>query len=125
MNGNDILLDTNIVLYLLDGDHEIAELLNGKRLYVSFITELELLSFEGLQESENQTIRAFLRECIIVNINEIIKEHAINVRKHDGLKLPDAIIVGTSNYLLCPIITADKGFLKAENSDLILYQIGK
>jgi len=34
MNGNNFFLDTNIVLYLLNGDKTIAELLNGKQLLV-------------------------------------------------------------------------------------------
>ena len=43
MNGDNILIDTNIALYLLNGDRVVAEILDGKNVYVSFITELELL----------------------------------------------------------------------------------
>lgn len=43
MNGINILLDTNIVLYLLNGDSVLQQYLQGKSLYVSFINELELL----------------------------------------------------------------------------------
>ncbi len=32
MNGNKILLDTNIILYLLEGNQELANLLNGMEL---------------------------------------------------------------------------------------------
>jgi len=42
MNGNKLLLDTNIILYLLDGDNTLVNILEGKIPYVSFITELEL-----------------------------------------------------------------------------------
>lgn len=45
MNGNKVFVDTNIILYLLGGDSTIAELLNGKQIYISFITQLELLSY--------------------------------------------------------------------------------
>jgi predicted nucleic acid-binding protein len=46
MSGNSLLLDTNTVLYLLAGDETLAEFLNGKKLYISIITELELLSYK-------------------------------------------------------------------------------
>lgn len=39
MNGNTLFLDTNIILYLLDGDQTLAELLNDRQLYISVITE--------------------------------------------------------------------------------------
>ena len=41
MNGNNLFLDTNIILYLLNGDQTLADLLDGKKLYISVITELE------------------------------------------------------------------------------------
>ncbi|MFA5973337.1 MAG: hypothetical protein WC780_13385 [Lentimicrobiaceae bacterium] len=44
MNGNNILLDTNIVLYFLKGEDTLIPLLEDKNLYLSFITQLELLS---------------------------------------------------------------------------------
>ncbi len=43
MNGSKLLLDTNIVLFLLGGDKILAQEVNSKNYYVSFITELELL----------------------------------------------------------------------------------
>ena len=45
MSGNKLFIDTNIVLYLLNGDQTLAELLHEKQLYISFITELELLAY--------------------------------------------------------------------------------
>ncbi len=49
MNGDNILIDTNIALYLLNGDSVVAEILDGKNVYVSFITELELLGFHEIR----------------------------------------------------------------------------
>lgn len=46
MNGNKLLLDTNIILYLLNGDNTLVDILQGKTPYISFITELELFSFK-------------------------------------------------------------------------------
>lgn len=43
MSGNKFLIDTNIALYLLSGNKTIANILDGADLYLSFISELELL----------------------------------------------------------------------------------
>jgi predicted nucleic acid-binding protein len=60
VNGNKIVLDTNIVLYLLGGDKELFSILNGIHLFVSVITEIELLGFNGISESDRTKISSFL-----------------------------------------------------------------
>jgi predicted nucleic acid-binding protein len=96
MSGNSLLLDTNTVLYLLAGDETLANFLNGKFLFISVISELELLSFKKLTQKEATTIKTFLSELKIENISEEIKTHTIKIRKSTNLKLPDAIIAATS-----------------------------
>ena len=59
MNGNKLLLDTNAVLYLLGGDETLATLLNGKDLYLSIISELELLSYKKISLREQKIITSF------------------------------------------------------------------
>lgn len=111
MSGsNSALVDTNILIYLFKGNERIFELLNGRDIWVSFITEMEVLAFDGHTQKELQTIKEFLGECRIVDINRSIKDAAIDIRKNDKVKLPDAIIAATAYYLDLPLITADKGF---------------
>jgi predicted nucleic acid-binding protein len=43
MSGN-IFVDTNIAIYLLSGNEQVADLLDGQTVYLSFVTELELLT---------------------------------------------------------------------------------
>ena len=45
MNGN-VLIDTNVSLYLLQGNENVADLLDGKRIFASFITEVEILGYD-------------------------------------------------------------------------------
>lgn len=122
MNGTNLLLDSNIILYLLNGDHTLADFLENKQLLVSFISEMELLSFKGITSSEERHIRQFLSECRIININTSIKTEAIRVRKLYGNKLPDSIIAATSLFMDIPVITADLGFKKIEGIQLIQYE---
>ncbi|MEJ7672980.1 MAG: hypothetical protein WKF59_09765 [Chitinophagaceae bacterium] len=39
-----ILADTNIIIYMLEGDETIARLFDDNKIAISFITELELLT---------------------------------------------------------------------------------
>ena len=84
MSGNSFLVDTNIVLYLLHGDTTLAELLFEKQLYLSIITEIELLAFKDLDPKEEAVIRDFINQCKTVNINENIKERNYNQSMQDG-----------------------------------------
>jgi len=52
MSGDKLFLDTNIIIYFLSGDKTLAELIDEKMIYVSFVTQLELLSYHGLSSSE-------------------------------------------------------------------------
>ena len=104
MSGNKLFIDTNIALYLLSGDKTLAKLLNRKNLYLSFVTQLELLGFKGITKKEEKTIRDFINQCTIIDINNRIKEQVIQLRKDYPIKLPDCIIMASSIYLDIPKI---------------------
>jgi len=123
MNGNNFLVDTNIVIYLLSGDKTIADLLDRKRIYISFITEIELLTFQNLTVNEKQIVKNLLADCIVIGMNDGIKDKTISIRINKKLKIPDAIIAATSLYLKIPIITADEQFKKVSDLELIYYSV--
>ena len=122
MNGNSVLLDTNIVLYLLSGDEVLSNLLYNRKLYLSFVTQLELLGYQGITKQEEQEVKRFLEDCIIIDINNQIKEEVINIKQSRKIKLPDSIILATSKYLNIPVISADSDFGKAEEVNVIYYE---
>jgi hypothetical protein len=122
MSGNSLFLDTNIILYLLNGDETLAELLDGKQLYISVITELELLAYKGITNEEDLIIKDFVSQCKTININSYIKQETIRIRKTYNMKLPDSIIIATAIYLDLPLITSDIEFKKVEDLTLILYE---
>jgi len=122
MNGNNLFLDTNVVIYLFGGDRTLAELIDGKNIYLSFVTELELLSYPDISESESFKLRRFLSDCTVVDINSSIKESTIHLRQKYRLKLPDSIIVATAKYLDLPIITSDLAFSKIEELEIVIYE---
>ncbi len=121
MSGNSLLLDTNIILYLLSGDEDLSILLYKKKLYTSFITQLELLGYPKISKSHKKVIIEFLKQCVIIDINNVIKDHTIDIRQENAIKLPDAIIMGTSKFLNIPLITSDKALTKIEDLSVIYY----
>lgn len=122
MNGNKLFLDTNIILYLLNGDKTLAELLNNKQLYISVITELELLAYKGITASEEKIIYDFVAQCKTININNAIQQETIRLRKIYNTKLPDSIIIATALYLDLPLITSDVEFKKVDELMMIHYE---
>ncbi|MDB4921701.1 PIN domain-containing protein [Mucilaginibacter sp.] len=81
MSGNKYLLDTNAILYILDGDETLADFLFEEELYVSVISEMELLSYKNIADNEKKEIEAFLEDCTIINIDNKIKLQSIEVKK--------------------------------------------
>ncbi|AYD48413.1 type II toxin-antitoxin system VapC family toxin [Arachidicoccus soli] len=122
MSGNKFLLDTNAVLYILNGDEVLAELLYEKRLYVSIITEMELLSYKNITVKEKQQIKNFLSAFVIINIDNVIKDQAIETKKNSYLKLPDSIIAATAIILDIPLVSSDKQFKTVTNLNFLLYE---
>jgi predicted nucleic acid-binding protein len=122
MNGNSVVLDTNIALYLLSGDKVLSELLFRKKLYLFFITQLELLGFKGITSKQQIEISRFIKDCIVIDINEEIKEEVIQLRKNTKLKLPDSIVLATARYLSLPLVTSDADFNSIEFPEIILYK---
>ena len=96
MNGSRIFVDTNILLYFLNGDLEVIDMISDKDIFISFITELELLSFPRLTDKDEKTIKGLLKNFTILDINPEIKRLTIELRKKSNLKLPDSIIAATA-----------------------------
>jgi len=106
MNGNNILLDTNACLYILS-DKNKAKILVENTIYISFVTELEILSYPEISEYEQNIILKFISKIEIIDIDQTIKKNTIELRKKYKLKLPDAIISSTALAMNLVLITND------------------
>ncbi len=115
MNGKNYLLDTNAVIYLLNQNEKV----NSEAVfYISFITELELLSYKFLSTKDESIIKMFFEKINIIDIDAEIKNQAIKLRKKYNLKLPDAIIAATSKVNSLIFITNDKDLFKIEDINI-------
>ena len=122
MSGGRLFVDTNIILYFLKGNPEVIEMISDKELVVSFITELELLSFPKLTPTSKQAIKGLLKNCLIIDLKQKIKELTIELRKKSNLKLPDSIIAASAYYHKIPFLTSDKDFHKIDELNIIIYE---
>jgi predicted nucleic acid-binding protein len=122
MNGNRILLDTNPVIYLLDGNEEVALHLQGKECWISVITELELFGKKGLTNIEIEIIESFIDDCLVADLMVGIKKTTKQLIQKYRLRLPDAIVAATALYLDLPLLTADTGFVQITELELILFK---
>ncbi|MBO6523161.1 MAG: type II toxin-antitoxin system VapC family toxin [Balneolaceae bacterium] len=118
-----LLLDTNIVIYFLNGDKRLLSLLDGMEVHLSFITELELLSYPDISDQERVGIEAFLKDSMIHNISREIKEKTIELRKAHKLKLPDCIIAATAILENISLFSADKAFNRVEELSFIDFEV--
>lgn len=122
MSGNKLFLDSNIIIYFLSGDDTLTELLEGKSIYISVITKLELLSYSDLSGKEKFKLENFLSECTIVDLNAFVQTTTINIRKKYRLKLPDSIIVASAVYVDLPLISSDKSLKNLREVSILYYE---
>lgn len=121
MNGNRFLLDTNIIIYILNGYKTISDYLSHKIFLTSVICEIELFGSKVLTQKEEKQIKTFLQEFRIITIDHAIKELAISFKKKYLLKIPDIIIAATAVSLDVPLVTSDKAFKQITELEIDLY----
>lgn len=116
-----ILADTNALIRLLGGDTLVAEIIDGKIVFISEMTEMELLCKPNQTKEQKYVIAKLLSDCIIVSFSPEIKQQAIKVRLSTRLKLVDAIVAATAMMLEVAILTNDEAFGSLKNmADVLL-----
>lgn len=110
MIADRVLADTNVLIYLIGGNARAAKALQGHNVYISFVTEIELMSQRTLTDDDLEDIEHLLSGLWINDVNPSIKTIAAKLRREHGLKLADAIIAATALHLDIPLLTADSGF---------------
>lgn len=99
------VVDTNILIDYLNGSTKAKQELDSfEELYVSLITWMEILvgAAEGEEESE---IREFLRRFRIHPVDEGVAERAVEIRRREKIRLPDAVIWATAQQLGILLVT--------------------
>ncbi len=99
--GQQFVIDTNILIYHLANkiptkeQGQVQQLLSGDFL-ISVITEIELLSWDQLTQTQISQIKSAINPAQIIYLDGSIKDETIRIRRSYGLKLGDAIIAATA-----------------------------
>jgi len=111
MNGDKVVLDTNVLIYMSKGliDEQKLLQLNFNEFYVSVITFMELYGYKFTNSNEKERIDRFFNYIEVVHTNTIIAEKVIEYRVSASkkIKLPYAIILATTSYLKATLLTDD------------------
>ena len=108
------LLDTNFLISVLQEEPWAKAYLGSLEndlLFISVITEMEILSHHRLTQDEERRARQIFNHLTIVDINGPVKQLSINIRRSFHLKLPDAIIAATAVYVEATLVSNDMRLL--------------
>ena len=115
MSGNNYLIDTNIIIYALKGLAHVRPYFANEP-FVSVITEMEILGVKEITDAEIKKRETAIEFCSVLPFTTSIKRQI-------KIPLPDAIIAATAIEEGLSLITADKGFKRIKDLQLILIEV--
>jgi predicted nucleic acid-binding protein len=100
------LLDSNIIIYYLNGDKNIYDFIEKNKSIssISLITYYEVLNY-NFSEEENVLVRAFLDGFEVLSISKDIINKALENRAIKKIKMADNFILATSQIFKLDIVT--------------------
>jgi predicted nucleic acid-binding protein len=80
MSGNNLLLDTNIIIYALKGLADVRPYFDIEP-FISVITEIEILGVKTLSNEETKIRETVIEYCSVVPLTNKITQRAILIKK--------------------------------------------
>jgi len=104
-----IFIDTNVIINYFKAEAKAINFFekykNKENFGISIITKIELTSYPNLTEEELLKIEEFLKEFIIIPVDENIASICSYLRRKYKMKLGDAIIAATAIYYNSSLLT--------------------
>ena len=124
--GIKYLWDSNTVIYFLQqqfplsAEKFIDDLLKEAPPCISAITEIELLCWQTPSLNDQAILNNFIKDALIIELEEPIKLKTAELRKTHKIKLPDAIIAATAIVYEFTLITRNlRDFKKIDGLKII------
>jgi predicted nucleic acid-binding protein len=110
----EYLIDTNVLIYLSQGDSSVADFLENldqDQFFISTVTRLEFL--HGAEKVKATDIENYLDGCINLPFTAQIADLAAKIHsQRPSTKFKDAIIASTAMHHKKTLVTYDKAFKK-------------
>lgn len=119
-----LLFDTNILIDYLNGvDAAMHEVERTRDRCISIITWMELLA-GAHEDAEEDVIDMFLREFRVVDLTRKIARDAMELRRAQRMRLPDAMIWASAKAESALLVTRNtKDFPEGELGIRVPYQL--
>ena len=103
-------LNTNAIIYYLDEDPAVVSVLDPLlaqdiALFVSVVTELELLSYPRLTEEDMAEIAQLLASMVVFPLESRLVHLAAALRRQYRLKTPDSVVAATALLTRTTLVT--------------------
>lgn len=106
MNGNNVLLDSNILIAISKNQDDLNYYLdNYNKVFISIISYIEVLGYDFINKIEEEIILKILQNIETIDLNVEIADIAVKVRKKNKIKLPDSVIYATAVFLNAELMT--------------------
>lgn len=96
--GTTYLLDTNTVIYFLDGSLPqdaldfLTDSLNEDGSFISVITKMELLGWQAGSSKKLQDVINFVEDSEVMFLIDQVVDKTIEIKRTLKIKLPDVVI---------------------------------
>ena len=110
MIGNNVILDSNVIIFASKQTIDIEQVLNQyDNFYVSIITYMEIYGYDFEKSEEKELTDNLFKNLLIIDVSQEIAQYVLEYRKAAirKIKLPDAIILATARHLNATLLTDD------------------
>ncbi|WP_370640077.1 type II toxin-antitoxin system VapC family toxin [Buttiauxella sp. S04-F03] len=120
------VFDTNILIDYLKGIPQARATIEsyGNSPSISIVTWMEIMAGAKHHDQEQQT-RHFLSGFEILPVNQAVAEHSVALRQQYGMKLPDAIILASTQISARKLITRNSKDFKDLPGIILPYSLDK
>jgi predicted nucleic acid-binding protein len=79
-----LVADTSLLVNFFNGHQVSKQYLQHSEIWISGVTEIELLSFPKLSANDKRLIKEFLKSVYVVDLEQSVKEIAIDLDQRIG-----------------------------------------
>jgi len=96
--GKGFLIDTNAIIEYLENKlpNASTQFIDGLDMQLSIISKIELLAWPKATANQLETLEGFLSVSTIFRLSDMVERATIEIKRVNGIKLPDAIIAATA-----------------------------